>query len=133
MQHYSFDIGTISLIGVEAAGRFFEPIFFDRDRELLIIALCDDDVGLLELLTYPGSAVEVVISFRALLRRAVTSGCAGLFAAHNHPSGDTRPSAGDIRFTRRLSLAAEATDIPLIDHLVFGEGPPFSFRSAGMI
>ncbi|MEI6246506.1 MAG: JAB domain-containing protein, partial [Acidobacteriota bacterium] len=43
--------------------------------------------------------------------------------AHNHPSGDPAPSADDIAFTRDSVEAGELLDVPVLDHLVFGQGP----------
>jgi len=53
--------------------------------------------------------------------------------AHNHPSGDARPSDSDRRATRRLASAAEAIDCALLDHLVFGGDDCTSFRRIGLL
>ncbi len=133
MKHYSFNNVAVSLAGTDAAREFLDPIFADRDRELLIVALCDERVRLLQLLSYPGTADEVPGPFHPIMRCAVKIGCAGLIIAHNHPSGDTRPSAFDIAITRRFVLAAESIGIALLDHIVFDSAPPFSFRQAGFL
>lgn len=53
-----------------------------------------------------------------VLRIAVVDQAAGLFLAHNHPSGDPRPSAADERFTNQVSRGAKALGITLYDHIV---------------
>lgn len=38
--------------------------------------------------------------------------------AHNHPSGDPRPSAADIRTTQKMSDFCAETGVKLIEHLI---------------
>lgn len=60
---------------------------------------------------------------REVFRPAVASlPCSGVIVAHNHPSGDPTPSPEDRAVTRQLCEAGRALGIPLLDHLVMGEG-----------
>ena len=62
----------------------------------------------------------------------LTPGTTGLIVVHNHPSGDPTPSPDDATLTIRLCTAADALDLPLLDHLIVGDGGRyFSFREAG--
>ena len=62
----------------------------------------------------------------------LTPGTTGVIVVHNHPSGDPTPSADDARLTIRLCTAADALELPLIDHLIVGDaGRYFSFRESG--
>ena len=64
----------------------------------------------------------------------LTPGTTGLIVMHNHPSGDPTPSLEDLALTRRLQSAAVILDMPLLDHLIVGEGERYySFREAGVI
>ena len=58
-----------------------------------------------------------------LFREAVRLNASKIALAHNHPSGDPAPSADDIAFTRDAVEAGELLDVPVLDHLVFGQGP----------
>ncbi|MBN9086480.1 MAG: hypothetical protein J0J01_06190 [Reyranella sp.] len=53
--------------------------------------------------------------------------------AHNHPSGDPKPSRDDIEMTREVKKAAEALGISIHDHLVIGRKGHVSFRSLGLL
>jgi DNA repair protein RadC len=53
--------------------------------------------------------------------------------AHNHPSGDARPSESDCRVTRRLAAAAEILDCTILDHLVFAGSDCTSLRRMGLL
>ncbi len=59
---------------------------------------------------------------KAILRAALTAGASACVIAHNHPSGDPSPSAADLAATRRLVIATRTIDLPLLDHVVLGDG-----------
>lgn len=63
---------------------------------------------------------------RAFFRLALAAGATTCIAVHNHPSGDASPSAADRAVTRRLVVAGQAIDVPLVDHVVIGDGGRFS-------
>lgn len=105
----------------------------DRDRELFIVALFNRELRLLHILSILGIRDEVRFSMADVMRPAVCANASGIVLAHNHPSGDERPSTGDKRITNRLAIAADALGMTLLDHLIFGHGAPFSFRQKGLI
>ena len=70
---------------------------------------------------------------RAIITDAAVHGSAGIVLAHNHPSGDARPSESDCRATRRLAVAAEALDCAVLDHLVFAGSDCTSLRQLGYL
>lgn len=133
MKHFFFDDAAVRLAGLDASREYLEPIFVDRDRELLVIALCDDNLRLVRLLSVPGTNAYTSVHLPKIMRFAVESGCTGMVLAHNHPSGELRPSQADLLITKRFSLAGEAVDITLLDHLIFNCRPAFSFRQQGLL
>jgi DNA repair protein RadC len=60
--------------------------------------------------------------FRPLIRCAAGAGV----IAHNHPSGDVAPSPEDIALTARLRKVGELIGIPIVDHVIIGNGRFFS-------
>jgi DNA repair protein RadC len=56
---------------------------------------------------------------RPIIANAVLHASAGILLAHNHPSGDPRPSVSDCLATRRLACAAQGIGCTLVDHFVF--------------
>ncbi|MCG6956888.1 MAG: DNA repair protein RadC [Gemmatimonadetes bacterium] len=59
---------------------------------------------------------------REVFRLAVIEGAAGVILVHNHPSGDPTPSAEDRAVTRQLAGAGRALGIPVLDHVIVGDG-----------
>jgi DNA repair protein RadC len=70
---------------------------------------------------------------REVFTAAVLSHAAAIIAFHNHPSGDPTPSPDDLAVTRRLAAAGEVLDIPLLDHIIVGDGRYFSFKEVGYL
>ncbi|MGH9385876.1 MAG: RadC family protein [Vicinamibacterales bacterium] len=64
---------------------------------------------------------------REIFREAVAVSAAGVVVFHNHPSGDPTPSPHDRQVTHRLMEAGEVMGIPLMDHIILGDGRYFSF------
>ena len=56
---------------------------------------------------------------------------AAIVAVHNHPSGDPTPSSDDLDVTRRLAAAGDVLGIPLLDHIITGDGRYYSLKEAG--
>lgn len=52
---------------------------------------------------------------------------------HNHPSGDPTPSGTDIETTKRLMEAGSILGIPVLDHIIIGDGSYVSMRAKGLI
>lgn len=57
-----------------------------------------------------------------------------LCVAHQHPSGDIKPSMEDINVTKRLVEAGKLLDIEVLDHLVVnGDNSFTSLKERGYI
>ena len=52
---------------------------------------------------------------------------------HNHPSGDTTPSPGDIAMTRQVVEAAGKLQSSVHDHLIIGRNSHASFKALGLL
>lgn len=77
-----------------------------------------------------GTATETLIHPREIFRETVRQGATKLIVAHNHPSGSLEPSPEDIYLTEQLLQGAQCLDIPLLDHLILGNGDHQSLRQS---
>jgi DNA repair protein RadC len=75
-----------------------------------------------------GTLTSSLVHPREVFGPALREGAAALIVAHNHPSGDPEPSSEDLAVTRRLIEAGRLVGIPLVDHVVIGEGGFVSLR-----
>ena len=69
---------------------------------------------------------------REIIRQALKCYATGILIAHNHPTGDLRPSQADREVTRQIREACKVMEIRLLDHLIIGDGC-YSFRENGLI
>ena len=125
----------LKLDGLKAARAFFAGCIGDSDaaRENLWVAHVDDEARCVHVERYPGDETGASFPLREIIVDAAHHGSAGILLAHNHPSGDSRPSDSDCRATRRLATAAEALDCTVLDHLIFAGAECASFRRMGLL
>lgn len=80
-----------------------------------------------------GSDAFTVVEPRQVFRYAVGLGASAVILAHNHPSGDPTPSAQDREVTTRVARAGALLGLPLLDHLVAGDGAWVSLAAEGLL
>jgi DNA repair protein RadC len=80
-----------------------------------------------------GGVSGTVVDHRIIFRWALEKLASGLVLAHNHPSGQLKPSAADIQLTQRIKEAGALFDIHLLDHIIVGNGNYFSFADEGIL
>ena len=76
-----------------------------------------------------GTVVDVRIVFKTALEQNATS----IILSHNHPSGKLQPSEADITITKKIKLAGQQLDIPVLDHIIITEKGFYSFNDNGIL
>jgi len=75
-----------------------------------------------------GTLTTSLVHPREVFAPAIRDAAAAIIVVHNHPSGDPEPSKEDLAVSRRLADAGRLLGIPLLDHVVIGEGAHASIR-----
>ncbi|MBF1999834.1 MAG: DNA repair protein RadC [Synechococcales cyanobacterium M58_A2018_015] len=75
-----------------------------------------------------GTATETLAHPRDIFRAVIRQGAVRAIVAHNHPSGNLEASPEDLALTRQLLAGAQFLGIPLLDHLILGNGDYLSLR-----
>ncbi len=70
---------------------------------------------------------------RETFEPAIRKGAAAVCFAHNHPSGDPRPSEDDLKITKRLVECGDILGIRVLDHIIIGDGVYTSLKEEGYI
>jgi DNA repair protein RadC len=107
--------------------------YFAADCETLLLAGFDAFNRLVRLERAGGDNASRCTIPPRCWRSLIGSGVGAVIMAHNHPSGDPRPSAADTRATQETAHFLRTMDIELADHLIFVADGHFSFRSAGLL
>lgn len=95
----------------------FRAIFLDSHNRLIT-----DEI------MWSGTAVEVQVHPREVMRRAIEIDSSALIVAHNHPSQVLLPSSSDITMTKKLIQSASALGLTLHDHLIISSQGYHSMR-----
>jgi DNA repair protein RadC len=75
-----------------------------------------------------GTATETLAPPREIFREVIRQNATRVIVAHNHPSGNVEPSQADIDLTKQLLAGAQYLAIPLLDHIILGDGNYQSLR-----
>ena len=68
---------------------------------------------------------------KIIFKEALAHNASGIILAHNHPSGNTKPSTNDISLTRKLKRAGEDLEIHILDHIIVVSDGYYSFADEG--
>jgi DNA repair protein RadC len=58
------------------------------------------------------------VDIKLISKIAIDTLSSGVIVAHNHPSGNPKPSQSDINITNRIKKALSVFDVELLDHLI---------------
>ena len=106
------------------------------DREHFVVVLLDRKHRVIGLNTVSvGSLTASLAHPREVFKPALVSNAAAILCGHNHPSGDPQPSQEDRVITARLVEAGRLLGIPILDHVIVGDGTAayYSFADAGAL
>ena len=107
------------LFSRKEAGEFCTALFSRQKVESVAIVCLDVHKAVLasEMLTQ-GTVSETPLYPREVVAYALRHQAHSVILAHNHPSGDTRPSMDDLRITLEIRDALRTMDITLEDHFI---------------
>lgn len=110
----------------------FEPYLSDLNHEEFWVALLNgaNKVIAVKRLTQ-GGARQTVVDLPMLLKMAIDNLASNIAVAHNHPSGQNRPSHEDEQITKRIKTGCEAIGINMLDHIIIAQNKYFSFSDEG--
>ncbi|WP_298342219.1 JAB domain-containing protein [uncultured Algibacter sp.] len=74
-----------------------------------------------------GGVSGTVIDAKLVFGVALKCSASNIIIAHNHPSGNLKPSEADKNITKKLIEAGKFLDIKLLDHLIITRSAYFSF------
>jgi DNA repair protein RadC len=82
---------------------------------------------------HTGKMDESVFDITLALACAVKCLAKNIIVAHNHPSGNLKPSASDIAITKQMRGAFRMCGMTLLDHVIISKKGYFSFSDHDMI
>jgi len=80
-----------------------------------------------------GGVTGTVADPRLLFAAALKANASALMIAHNHPSGNCKPSRADEELTQKIAVGAKLLDMKLLDHLIITTEGYYSFADEGLL
>lgn len=122
---------TIQLPHPQAVYNFLKERIGNETKEHFVILGVDNkNVVVVYNVVSMGTISESIVHPREVFFPVINTLCSGIILSHNHPSGATYPSEQDVFTTRRLVEAGKMLGIPVLDHIIIGNGY-FSMKENG--
>lgn len=101
---------------------YFKVLFLNQANHVLGYTLISE-----------GGITETSVDVRVILQAALLTNSVAIILAHNHPSGNLKPSQEDIKITRVIKDAATLMRITVLDHLILTSKGYYSFMDEGQL
>lgn len=80
-----------------------------------------------------GGINQSIVDIRIIFKNALDHFATGIIVAHNHPSGNLKPSSEDIHITKKITEAGDLMNIQLLDHLIITQNSYLSFADENLL
>lgn len=133
MDHMRWRPG-IAMDSTALIARHYKRLLQNKPQEIFIVASLDSRHKLLQdTIVGMGGLTQCLVDPKVIYRWAIEQGAASIVVVHNHPSGDSTPSADDVLLTKRIEAAGEVMGCPLMDHIIVAMGGCYSFAEHGLV
>lgn len=113
--------------------KYYKEKFMDTMQEQFYAVYLDNQKRVIkEKLLFMGTLNYSMVHPREIFKESLLVNAAAIICIHNHPSGDITPSIQDIKVTEKLKEIGSLLNIPILDHLIIGNGY-YSFYENGNI
>lgn len=107
----------------EKAAELAGEILSGSDREYCLVLSMNNKERPLAIEIISIGTVDVApVNPREVFKHAILANAANIIIIHNHISGDCTPSLSDVELTERLIEAGKILGIPVVDHIIVGDG-----------
>ena len=106
----------------------------NTQEEMWVLAVNTRNMLVQKQQLYKGTVNHASARMAEIFEIPIRCNASAIIVVHNHPSGDPKPSAEDIRFTEALIAAGKLLDIGVLDHIIIGKDDHYSIRKhSGLI
>jgi len=122
------------ICGPSDAAAYLRPTLANREFEIAVGLLLDTRNNVIKQLTLgEGTLDSAVTSTRKLAKGAILYNAKSVILAHNHPSGNSKPSRDDIETTKKFAESLAGLEIQIIDHIIIGDNSFVSMKELGVM
>jgi DNA repair protein RadC len=109
----------------------YETIEFIEEFKILLLNRANRVIGIVPISV--GGTAGTIADPKVIFVSALKMNAASVILAHNHPSGNLKPSHADMELTKKLKSAGQFLDLPVIDHIILTKDSYLSFADEGLI
>jgi DNA repair protein RadC len=123
---------SVKITSPDEAADFIRQFYFD-DIEIfesffiLLLNQANKTIGYAKI--SQGGIAGTVVDIRIIAKYAIESLASSVILAHNHPSGNLKPSQADLDITQKIKAGLKILDIKVFDHLILTADSFYSFES----
>ncbi len=108
--------------------------FFTTEKERMMCIFLNAQNQIIKIETLcEGSITSSFIYPRELIKKILKHNAVAIILAHNHPSGDSKPSREDIAITKKIIHSCIAIDVVLHEHIVCGNTDYYSMADENIL
>ncbi|HSZ87189.1 MAG TPA: JAB domain-containing protein [Puia sp.] len=99
--------------------------------KVLLLNRASRIVGIFEVSS--GGVAGTVADPKLIFMAALKSNACNIILAHNHPSGNLKPSKADEELTQKIKMGGKLLEINVLDHLIITVDGYYSFGDESLI
>ena len=115
----------------EKVVRYLSALIDTKEVEVFYVLCLNSKCGLIHPVALSEGVVnETAVYPRKVVEIALTHHASSIIIAHNHPSGDAKPSLADNRLTENLIKLMDLIHIPILDHIIIAGSNHYSYKQS---
>lgn len=119
----------------DTAFNILKPYFILEDEKEVVYAIYlnkNNRVIKVELIAI-GGINACIMDFSIIFKKAMIYNSSAFIIAHNHPSGNLKPSDNDMKLSNKLKQIGDITNIDFLDCLIISKDKYLSFADEGYL
>lgn len=101
-----------------------------EEFKIMLFNRCNRVLGIVPISI--GGVSGTVVDLKLVFSAALLANASAIILAHNHPSGNLKPSEVDTILTKKLKSAGELLEIAVLDHFILTSEGYYSFSEEGI-
>ena len=108
-----------------------DKLEFVEQFKVVLLNRANRVLGIYEVST--GGVSATIADPRLIFGAAIKANACAIILAHNHPSGQLKPSEADLRLTKKLKDGGLYLEINVLDHVIVTSEGYYSFADEGVL
>lgn len=93
-----------------------EKLGYKEEFYILLLNTANKPLGISKI--SEGGLAGTVVDVKMIFQAALKANASSIILAHNHPSGNLKPSDQDLKITKKIVEAGRLMDVKVLDHLI---------------